>query len=431
MKNFQTIVLIVFIIAAVFGILVFSGTIPLGGGDVPGAGGIVTLWGTIRGSSISSVLEEFNGANPGFSVKYEEKAPETFDQDLLEALAEGRGPDLFFLPDNLAYHYQNKILAVPYENFPLATFQKTFAGAGEVFLTSRGTLALPVLIDPLVMYYSRSMLDSNAIAKPPETWSELLAMLPKLTQKTESQAITQSAVALGQFVNVAHAKDILAALFMQTGNPIVTEGEGLYTSVLGETAYRYKLPDVLKFYTNFADPLSPVYSWNRSFESSNQAFSSEHLAFYFGLASELPTLVAKNPNQNFLVTPLPQVKDAKFKVTGARVIGIAVSAFSRNLNTALFAANKLATEDFSAKLAFSLGLAPARRDLLARPGTDAYSPIFYSTALYARTWLDPSPRDTNNIFRTMVENVLSNALSPADAIIDADTKLNLLILKNQ
>jgi hypothetical protein len=31
------------------------------------------------------------------------------DQDILEALASGKGPDLFFLPDYLAYDYSNKI----------------------------------------------------------------------------------------------------------------------------------------------------------------------------------------------------------------------------------------------------------------------------------------------------------------------------------
>jgi len=64
-------------------------------------------------------------------------------------------------------------------------------------------------------------------------------------------------------------------------------------------------------------------------------FSAENLAFYFGFASELPTLVNRNPNQNFFVASLPQIKNASFKLTSARVTGIAISAFSKNLNTPL------------------------------------------------------------------------------------------------
>ena len=56
---------------------------------------------------------------------------------------------------------------------------------------------------------------------------------------------------------------------------------------------------VLKFYTDFADPLKDVYSWNKSFSNSRDAFSAENLVFYLGYASELQSLINKNPNQNF------------------------------------------------------------------------------------------------------------------------------------
>jgi hypothetical protein len=35
-------------------------------------------------------------------------------------------------------------------------------------------------------------------------------------------------VAMGHFSNVVHAKDILASLFIQAGNPIIAEKEGKY-----------------------------------------------------------------------------------------------------------------------------------------------------------------------------------------------------------
>ena len=72
-------------------------------------------------------------------------------------------------------------------------------------------------------------------------------------------------------------------------------------------------------------------------------------------------------------------------------------------------------------------MAPARRDLLAIKPADQYSPIFYSSALYAHSWLDPSPADTDNIFGGMVNNVLSGNMSAMDAIKDANAKLSLLL----
>ena len=427
--NFQIIVLIIFIAAAIFGVLVFSGAIPIGNSKTSGAQGTVTLWGTVPSDAIATALGAFNAANTSFTVKYVQKSTDTFDQDLLEALASGTGPDLFFLPDNLAYHYSNKIFTIPYSSYPLVSFENTFAGAGQVFLTDSGLLAFPISIDPLMMYYNRSTLDANGIVYPPATWDDLVGMIPKLTQKDNSNTITKSAVAFGQFSNVNNAKDILATLFMQLGSPIVTKQNGSFVSALTSQTGNYDLSSMLKFYTDFSDPNnSAMYSWNASFPNSNDDFSSENLAFYFGFASELKSLINKNPNQDFFIAPVPQIKNANSKVTDARVTGIAISSFSKNFNAAYTAASLMATGDFASQFATATGTVPARRDLLNIKTTDAYTPYFYSSALYAKSWVDPSPVDTNNIFSGMVNEVLSGDMSVGDAIKDAHAKMSLLLL---
>ncbi|MCX6751657.1 MAG: ABC transporter substrate-binding protein [Candidatus Nomurabacteria bacterium] len=428
--NFQIIILVIFIAAAVLGVFVFSGAIPIGNnGNSNGAQGTVVLWGTVKTQDISSLIEDFNRANPTFVLKYEEKSPDTFDNDLLEALAAGVGPDMFFISDDLAFKYSNKIYTITYQSFPLNTFKNSFVGAGEVFLTSKGILALPITVNPMIMYYNRSILDANGVTYPPAYWDEFSNLVSLLTKKDDKGAIVKSTIAMGQFSNVLYAKDILATLFMQAGNPIIAEKNGSFMSTLNQNSGQYDLGTILKFYTDFADPLKDVYSWNKSFSNSRDAFSAENLAFYFGYASELQSLVDKNPNQNFLMAPMPQIRNNTFKLTSAHVTGIAISSFSKNLSTAFIATGLLANGDFASKMATSLGLAPARRNLLKTIPADAYSPTFYSSALFARSWLDPSPKDTNIIFQGMVEKVLSNSMSVTQAISDAGTKLGLLLIK--
>ncbi len=427
--NFQIISIVIFIALAVFGVLVFSGTIPIGGDDEPGALGTVTLWGTVKSGVMLPLLEKFNTENQAFVLKYVEKSANTLDAELLEALADDVGPDLLFLPDDLAFHYTNRIFTIPYESYPLASFKKNFAGAGEVFLNSRGAMAFPLSIDPLMMYYNRSILDANAVVFPPASWDELLALVPTLVKKDDSNKITKSAVALGHFSNVVHAKDILATLFMQGGNSIIVEQDGLFKSSLNTSSTEYNPDPILEFFINFANPIGNSYSWNKSFPNSDVAFSREDLAFYFGFASELASLVNRNPNQNFFVAPFPQLEGTNFKLTGAHVTGISILASSKNFNTAFTAASKMATGEFAREFALALGLAPARRDLLKTKPKDAYSPIFYDSALFAKSWLDPSPKNTNEIFRRMIEATLSNSASVDDAISDADGRLNLLLLK--
>lgn len=430
MKNFQIIILIVFVVAAVLGVLVFSGAIPLGSDKTNvGAQGTVTLWGTVKATIISPLLDDFNRVNQSFSMKYVEKAPDTFDADLLEALASGEGPDMFLISDDLAYKYSNKIFTIPYQNFPLDAFKNSFIGAGEVFLSSRGVMAFPLSVDPLMLYYNQSMLDAVSIGKPPSYWDEFSSLIPLLTKKDSRGALTKSTIALGQFGNITHAKAVLAALFMQAGNPIVTEKNGSFISALAASDSRYNLPSILKFYTDFADPLNEAYTWNKSFSSSSDAFSAENLAFYLGYASELEPLVNKNPNQNFLVAAMPQIRGSTFKLTAGHVMGVAVAASSKNLTTALSAAGLMASSDFAGKFASSLGIAPARRDLLAIKQTDAYLPFFYASAFFARSWLDPSPRDTDVIFEGMVEKVLSNSMTVEQAVSDGSAKLGLLLAR--
>jgi len=65
--------------------------------------------------------------------------------------------------------------------------------------------------------------------------------------------------------------------------------------------------------------------------------------------------------------------------------------------------------------------------LLSTKPADAYSPIFYSSALYARSWLDPSSKDTDSVFSGMINNVLSNNMSVSDSVKDASAKMSLFI----
>ena len=134
---------------------------------------------------------------------------------------------MFFISDDLAFKYNNKIYTIPYQGFPVNTFKNTFVGAGEVFLTSKGVLAFPLAVDSLMMYYNRSILDANGIIYPPVYWDEFANLVSLLTKKDNRGIIIKSTVALGQFSNVLHAKEILSTLFMQAGNLIITEKMGL------------------------------------------------------------------------------------------------------------------------------------------------------------------------------------------------------------
>jgi ABC-type glycerol-3-phosphate transport system substrate-binding protein len=99
MNNFQTILVAVFLSFFVFAVLIFSGVIKIGS-EKGVLKGKVTIWGTWPSSVFRDSIESITSANDNLTLNYVNKDPLTYQQDLIEAFADGRGPDLFIItPD--------------------------------------------------------------------------------------------------------------------------------------------------------------------------------------------------------------------------------------------------------------------------------------------------------------------------------------------
>lgn len=432
MSNFQTILLVVFGVLIFVAVLIFSGVLPgIGPGSKDaGLGGEVQVWGTLPESSLSKALIEFNSKNKTYSIKYFEKNEKTFDRELVEALASGFGPDVILLPQELIVRHADKIYSVSFESYSERSFKNTFIEGGEIYLTKTGTLAVPFTIDPIVMYWNRDMFSQASIVNPPKNWEDFLTLAPALTKKDGSSNISKSAISFGAYSNVMHAKDIIAMLMLQTGNPIISRGNGgLSSAIAGRTIEDSSSSSALRFYSDFSNSVKEHYSWNSSLSNSRNAFIAGNLAVYFGYASEASALREANPHLNMDVAVVPQIKGSERSTTFGRMQGLAVLKSSDNINTAFASVSAMSGQDVAGQVAQSLSLPPVRRDLLAKKPGDAYEDVFYDSALMARSWLDPSPSDTNVIFSQMVDDVTSGRMKAGEALSKADGLLNRLLNK--
>lgn len=429
-SNFQLVVGAVFGLFALLAILIFSGVLPIFKGSSTTPTGAVTVWGTIPSKTIMPLFNNLMSKNNSLKVTYVEEKTETFESDLLEALAAGTGPDLFLLPQDLIVREENKILLIPFTSFAERDFKNTYIEEGELYLTKGGILGLPLTVDPLVMYWNRDLLSVAGIAEPPKYWDEFLNLAPLLSKRDQSGNLSQSAVSLGEFKNVLYAKDILATLMFQVGNRIVERSPGgAYEVTLGDVpkpGSPRPAEEIFRFYTQFADAAKPAYSWSRSLPASKERFLSEKLAFYFGYASELAELRAKNPHLNFDVASLPQIRNQKIQSVFGRMRAVAISRSAKNVNGAFYLALTMAGKEFTDPLAAALGLPAPRRDSLSTRAADPYIAIFGQAALIAHGWLDPSPKDTDRIFGEAVENTLSGKYRLSEAAITVDQELTNL-----
>lgn len=430
MNLFRIVLFGVFIFFTIFAVLVFSGILPIFRDAPEGIKGTVTIWGTMPEEFLAEPIRNVNLDNQGiFSIQYSEKRPGSFDRELVEALASDKGPDMIILPQDLIVRQADRVFPLPFENYSERVFRDTFAEAGELYLSEEGILALPVLLDPMVMYWNRDLYSAEGIATPPTFWDTFFIHAPVLTVKDETGNIQKSAVALGEYQNISHAKDILSLLILQAGNPIVKRDNGNLSVVLRERMGKVVPPaeSALRFYTEFANPAKPSYSWSRALSNSKDMFLAGDLATYFGFASDRVEIEARSPNLNFDAARIPQPREGEIQKTFADMFGIAVLKGTRNLQTAFHAALILSGDDFVSSLANASGLPPARRDLLSEKPSDAFGALFYESALISDSWLDPNPAESKIIFQTMIENVLSGRSTIGQAIERARKELESLL----
>lgn len=431
---FQTILIVVLGFIAFIAVLMFAGYLPGGIGPF-GQKAVqeVVMWGPyVSDGNLAEYFNNLNGANKQVvQIKYVAQVPETYASNLVEAFARGEGPDLFFADQKMLNRLAGKITDIPYATYPQRDVLNNFADGASVFMNSKGLRAMPMFIDPLVMYYNRTMYTSANIVIPPKNWTEFLTTIKPLTEIDTRNNITRTATALGEFRNVTNAKDIFSALLFQAGNPIITTDiSDNYNSVLAED-FGFAPPPAeatIAFYQQFANPTQVSYAWNRSMSNDKDTFTAEKLATYFGLAGELADLRAKNPHLNLDAVVIPQ-KDPQKRVTYADFYGVVIAKSSVKQNSAMLAAMLLAQATNQAELAKILGYLPARRDLLASRDSDPIVQVFKDSAVIARSWVDPDNDQTQQILQQMVENIQTGQIGVGEAIKSASDKINRLFNK--
>ena len=425
MTKFQIIVLAAFIVAIIGGAIAFatykggqSTTLPP-----------VTIWGTLPTDTIQKYVQQINLARAQqLQINYVEVSSANFNSTLINALANGTGPDVVLLPQNLLSRFTSKVVPIPYNVLPQRTFMDTYVGGTEAYLGSQGVLAIPLLIDPLVMYWNRDLFTNAGLAGYPQYWDLFPGIVSKLTQKDANSNIQKSLIALGEFANVPHAREIFGSLLLQLGNPVTVQTSSGLVSALGNSSSfqgENSTTQVLNFFTEFADPTSPDYSWNRSLPSADSDFLSGKLAVYFGFASEINQLRAKNPNINFDAAPMPQVRNGSVKAVYGTIYGLSIAKSSSNPTNAYNVIQILTDPSNLSTLVGLTYLPPARRDMIAAGTTDPYLSIFYNAALITKSWADIDPTQSNAILSAMVESVTSGSENVHQAISDANDQYNL------
>jgi ABC-type glycerol-3-phosphate transport system substrate-binding protein len=393
---------------------------------------VLNFWGTFESSdNIAPFIQAYQQLHPNVQINYTEKNYDTYEQDLLNALASGSGPDIFAIHNDWLPKYQDKLVDAPVKLITLKDYNNAFLDVVTNDFVSGGKIyAMPISVDSLGLYYNKDILGSVGIATPPKTWEEMRKDVKLITRSNSAGFFTRSGVAMGTTNNINRAVDIMYLLMLQNHNPYYTAdySQSTLDQAVQDSSGNTSFPaaSALNFYTNFSNPGSDAYTWNQNSNYSIDAFANGQLAFMYGYSYTRDAIVQKSPNLNFDVTTVPQPNLTQNPVNFANYWGQGVSKLSKNSDWAWDFVKFMATKNNLTSYYTRHKLPSSRRDIIADQSSDPIIGTFAYANLTAKSFYKKDQVKVDNIITSMISNVIVGGKSVSESLSNAAQQINLL-----
>lgn len=420
MPKSRVIILGVVGLIVLVGILLYFGLIP---GLKPNAGKPqtvkLTFWGVYDSPAAISVV-----AIPGYQITYRQFDPQTYESELINALAAGKGPDIFMVHNTWLPKHADKMAPITSQQLGIGTLRDLFPTVVEQDFGPGSSIvyAAPLYLDTLALLYNKNIFDRKNIALPPKTWLEFQNLIPKLKETDKVGKITQAAAAIGgSNKSISHGTDILNVLMLQAGVQMISPDFSRASFAAGGL-------EPFNFYAQFANPGSPYYTWSDALPYSLDNFAQEKTAMIFAYAYQIPALKQKNPFLEIGIAPLPQPSQSERLVNYANYWGVAVSNKFANPTSAWNFIWQLTINQTNAKAyADAAGHLPALRTLVTAKNTDPFWDVFAGQTLTARSWPKIDNTAVDNAFSKMIEQVINGQAVPQAALQEAESAVTQLM----
>ncbi len=399
------------------------------------------------------IIDSYQQLHPNVKINFRRLRYKEYEYELLNALAEDRGPDIISLHNTWIRKYQSKLAPLPSSTtmiYPelqgsikkeVVNVKKTlptinvkrlkdeFANvvAGDVIIDNK-IYGLPLSVDTLAMYYNRDLFNNAGIAKPSPYWNEeFFKTVNKLTKVDSKQGIIQSGAALGGGENINRSTDILSTLMLQNGVIMMTEDGSVRLHQIPEKLKnRPGHPSVqaVEFYTDFANPIKESYSWNEELPNALDMFVSGNLAIMFGYSYNLETIKSRAPKLNFSVTNFPQIYDStsntSTNINFANYWVESVSSKSKHINEAWdFVQFMTINENQVKKYLESADKPAALKTLVSNQGISDEMSVFSSQVLTAKSWYKgKDPNAAEKAINDMIVTVVNNPAIEIDKLLN-------------
>lgn len=305
----------------------------------------LTMWSVFDSpNAFDGIMDGYRAAHPNVRINFRKLRFDEYQDELLRAFAEDRGPDIFVvhntwmkgylpliepMPDTVQIAYKEIRGTVKKEEVVVLRNEPTMSlrdldddyvqvvsedvvyQAKDGDVTRNRIHGLPLSVDTLALFYNKDILDAAGIPEPPSTWEEFQEQVATITRYDATGAVAQSGAGIGTGANVDRAADIVSLLMMQSGTQM-TSANGKATFAQRKQGSRdFPAVDAVRFYTDFSNPTKESYTWDASFPSSFDAFASGQTAFFFGYSYHIPLLQTRAQKINYGIAPVPQLTSSR------------------------------------------------------------------------------------------------------------------------
>lgn len=431
LSKYQLIIIAVVLVIVIFLVLAILGVFKKGPDTqnpyLPSTPITLSFWGydlsSVAMNDIISAYQQSESLAKNVKISYREFTDkETYEKELLQALAEGRGPDIFMIQSSNIYQKASLLFPSPQtfispqmmgEYFPQIIVDDTVFSAGEV----SQVYAAPLFLDTLSLIYNKDIFDGAGIAFAPTTWEEVVNISNQLKQTGSQGEILRAGIDLGGIYNVEYLDSLLYALFFQNKSSFFNEKKQ-------EVGFDDQARQAIEFYAQFSNPLHPYYTWNESMKDSLQAFSDGSTTMIIGTLQSLERIQEKNPFLRIGTAPLPQVsKDpASFRTTGVYTL-LGISKQTAYPATAWHVVRTLTMTALNDMYREKTGTYPALRQYI-NTYEGAHKNVVRSF-LGARSWHKPGQDTILPILQQLLVDIRERGLDTTRALRAAEEKINV------
>lgn len=390
------------------------------------------------------VISQYKSRRPSVTIRYKKfNNPEEFENLLINEIAEGEGPDIFYMHNTWLPRHIKKTVPLQSTSLTPDAFKEVFVKVAEDDFVQptpsdgvRRIYSLPLYVDTLALYYNKS--DYERVVpergRPASTWNVIKDEADKFRQLDSEGKLSSGAIALGRSDNIKLAPDILYNLFLQAG-------VDFYDREFKRVSFASGGQNMFDYFVSFAMPQNKNFSWSLDSVPADkplaevEAFLSHKVSAIFGYSDLYQKLEndLKNVSTRSLtnismrdigVMQIPQMgtDSGDFKVW-SNYYGLTVSRNSRNAATA-WDFIQFATSKEKAKTYHQKTKRPtARRDLIEDQKKESVTEVFVSQLGYAASYRIFSDKLFADLFRKAVQDA-NGGRTAMEALGAAQTAIN-------